>query len=105
MFEGSPNGKKKAQKATKALSNYPENKSHDRHFDIDDCEDMGLAIKRLESDPAMQDLVLTVHHCYLHVLMNTTAFKIIENHTGVALVKMIPSGQLTPTPRQMADQP
>ena len=105
MFEGSSNGKKKAQKVTKALSNYPKNKSHDRHFDIDDCEAMGLTVKRLESDPEMQDLVLTVHHCNMHVLMNTTAFKIIENHIGVALVKMIPSGQPTPAPRQMADQP
>ena len=35
----------------------------------------------------MQDLVLTVHHCYMHTLMNTAAFKIIENHLGNALVK------------------
>jgi ATP-dependent protease ClpP protease subunit len=105
MFEGLPNGRKKAQAVTKALSNYPKNKSHDRHFDIDDCEAMGLTVKRLEGDPRMQDLVLTVHHCYMHVLMNTTAFKIIENHTGVALVKMIPSGQPAPNQRQMSDQP
>ena len=103
MFEGLANAKRKAQAVTKALSNYPKNKSHDRHFDIDDCEAMGLTVKRLEGDAAMQDLVLTVHHCYMHVLMNTTAFKIIENHDGVALVKMIPSGQPGSSQKQLAD--
>ncbi|MGD0792434.1 MAG: hypothetical protein ABR920_11750 [Terriglobales bacterium] len=65
MFEGLPDRKKKAKVITRALSNYPKNKSHDRHFDLDDCEKMGLNIKRLESDSTLQDLVLTVHHCYI----------------------------------------
>jgi membrane-bound ClpP family serine protease len=88
MFESMPDRKNKARKVTKALSNYPKNKSHDRHFDLEDCERMGLSIKRLEGDETMQDLVLTVHHCYMNVLMNTSAYKIIENQNGVALVKM-----------------
>jgi hypothetical protein len=65
---------------------------------------MGLKIKHLESDPILQDLVLTVHHCYMNVLMNTTAIKMIENHKGVALVKQnqapAPSG---PAPRQTVE--
>jgi hypothetical protein len=49
---------------------------------------MGLAIKYLESDPiAMQDLVLTVHHCYMNLLTDTVAFKIIENQNGVSRPK------------------
>jgi hypothetical protein len=48
---------------------------------------MGLKIVELEKDPELQDLVLTVHHCYMHSLMNTSAFKIIENHKGAAFVK------------------
>lgn len=48
---------------------------------------MGLKIKMIESDPELQDLVLTVHHCCMHTLMNTPAFKIIENQLGTALVK------------------
>jgi ClpP class serine protease len=99
MFEGQQNHKAKAKKVTKALSNYPVNKSHDRHFDVDDCEKMGLVIKRLEDDAVMQDLVLTVHHCYMNVMMNTAANKIIENHNGVALVK---SQQVPATPKPAA---
>jgi membrane-bound ClpP family serine protease len=87
MFSSDPGGKKKAKKVTRALSDYAKNKSHERHLDADECEKMGLKIKHLESDPIMQDLVLTVHHCYMNLLMNTPAFKIIENQIGIALVK------------------
>ena len=34
-----------------------------------------------------QDLILTVHHCYMNLLMNTPAFKVIENHMGVGMNK------------------
>jgi membrane-bound ClpP family serine protease len=105
MFEGLPDRKKKAKKITKALSNYPQNKTHDRHFDTDDCESMGLVIKRLEADPEMQDLVLTVHHCYMNLLMNTAAYKIIENHNGVALVKNLTAAPPPPNPKQASEQP
>jgi hypothetical protein len=48
---------------------------------------------KIEDDSEFQDLVLTVHHCYMHALMNTPSFKIIENHKGIAFVKMeIPVG-------------
>ena len=94
MFANLPDKKARAKKVTRALSNYPKNKSHDRHFHIDDCEKMGLTIKHLEDDPTLQDLVLTVHHCYMNVMMNTNAFKVVENHKGVALIKQVPP----PTP-------
>jgi membrane-bound ClpP family serine protease len=87
MFANRSDKQKRAKKVTKALSNYPANKSHDRHFDSDACRKMGLVIMDLESDPTLQDLVLTVHHCYMNLLMNTAAFKIIENQNGTALIK------------------
>ncbi len=96
MFAGRSDRKTRAKKVTKALSNYPVNKSHDRHFDIDACKKMGLTIKELESDPTLQDLVLTVHHCYMNFLMNTTAYKIVENQDGIALIKNM---QPQPAPR------
>jgi ATP-dependent protease ClpP protease subunit len=103
MFDGLPDKKTKAKKITRALSNYPKNKSHDRHFDLEDCEKMGLVIKRLEGDDTMQDLVLTVHHCYMNVLMNTGAYKIIENHNGVALVKNTQPQVPAATPKQAVE--
>lgn len=104
MFQGLPDRKRKARIVTRALSNYPRNKSHDRHFDLDECEKMGLIVKHLESDSTLQDLVLTVHHCYMNLMMNTHAYKIIENQTGVALVKNIqPPAPGTTIPRQAVE--
>jgi len=89
MFAGRSDRATRAKKVTKALSNYPANKSHDRHFDNDACKKMGLIIMDLESDPMLQDLVLTVHHCYMNLLMNSAAYKIIENQNGIALIKNV----------------
>lgn len=87
MFAKDKHGKAKAKKITKELSDYKKNKAHDRHIHMTECKRLGLEIERLEDDPNLQDLVLTVHHCYMHTLMNTQSFKIIENHNGVSFVK------------------
>jgi hypothetical protein len=104
MFAGLPNRKKKAKHVQKALSDYAKNKSHERHLHAEECERIGLNIRYLESDPAMQDLVLTVHHCYMNLMMNSAAFKIIENHMGTALVKNAPGQPMVPG-GQRAEQP
>ncbi len=105
MFKDLSDRKRRAKRVTKALSNYPRNKTHDRHFDSDDCKNIGLVIKHLETDSTMQDLVLTVHHCYMNLLMNTAAYKIIENHNGIALVKHATPNPQVPTQKQTSEQP
>lgn len=87
MFEGDPKAKEKAKKIVKELSDYSINKTHERHIHFEDCKKIGLKVSEIESDPDLQDLLLTVHHCYMHSLMNTPSFKIIENHHGQAFVK------------------
>lgn len=74
-------------------------KAHNTHIQAQQCVDLGLVVEELESDQIFQDLVLTIHHCYMHTLSNTNAFKITENHLGRALVKtqamqfaMVPQG-------------
>ena len=93
MFSDIPDrneARDKAKKIAKTLANYSENKSHEKHLHAEDCESIGLKIKHIESDAdqQFQDLVLTVHHCYMHTFMNTPAIKIIENHAGAALIKL-----------------
>ncbi len=87
MFAKERTALAKAKQAVKKLTDYSGNKGHDRHIDFGECQKIGLKVKSLESDQELQDLVLTVHHCYMHLLMNTSAFKIIENQTGAAFVK------------------
>ncbi len=89
MFKGVPPAvaSRKAKSIARALSDFRRNRTHSRHLHLQECRDLGLDIDRIEDDPELQDLILTVHHCYMHSLMNTPAFKIIENHLGVAFVK------------------
>lgn len=87
MFEGNSDANKKAKNIVKNLSDYDKNKTHDRHIHFQECLDMGLKVDLIEDDQKLQDLILTVHHCYMHSLMNTPSFKMIENHLGIAFVK------------------
>ena len=87
MFRGEPNALKKARLVVGRLTDYSGNKGHDRHIEFDECKKIGLNVSAIESDQQFQDLVLTVHHCYMHGLMNTPAFKIIENHIGMGFTK------------------
>lgn len=100
MFRDLPKAKRErtARKVVKALTDFSGNKGHDRHIHYDELKAMGLKVTQLEESQTFQDLVLTVHHCYMHSLMNTNAFKIIENHMGVAFVKMQQSFQMTGIP-------
>ncbi len=86
MFNEYPDKNVRADKVVKALSKHDELKTHSRHLDRDICRSYGLDIWELETDNELQDLVLTVHHAYMHTFAQSTAIKIIENHLGVATV-------------------
>ncbi len=98
MFAGQPNARRKARAVVRKLTDYSGNRTHERHIHTEECQAIGLVVRTMESDPALQDLVLTVHHCYMHILMNTPAFKVIENHLGAALIKQ-QTQVLVPAPR------
>ncbi len=89
MFRGKKDAKARAKKIVDYLTAYNERKTHQRHLNVDECKKIGLNIQALEEDQKLQDLVLTVHHCYMHSLANTNAFKIIENHKGAASVRIL----------------
>ena len=95
MFHGQTNAGRKAANIVKNLTHYGKNKAHDRHIHFEECDHIGLNVKLIEEandengqkDSVFQDLILTVHHCYMHSLMNTPAFKMIENHLGTGISK------------------
>lgn len=87
MFGGESDAHDKAVRIVRSLSDYVRNRDHSRHIHCEEAEALGLKIERMEDDQVFQDLVLTVHHAYMHSLMNTPAYKIIENHVGTAFVK------------------
>lgn len=87
MFDGEAQAKPKAKRIVRRLTDYRGNKTHARHIHFDELQAMGLKVSLIEDDQNLQDMVLTVHHCFMHSLMNTPAFKMIENHKGSAFVK------------------
>lgn len=77
----------------KELADHTVSKSHGRHISLQKCIDIGLKIEKMEDDQQLQDLVLSVHHCCIHTLSGTSAYKIIENQNGIAFIQM---GQMIP---------
>lgn len=89
MFHGQRGAARKANAIVKNLTHTPINRTHARHIHSDECLAMGLNVKMLETDQELQDLVLTVHHCYMNVLMTGPCYKAIENHKGVGIFRML----------------
>lgn len=72
------------------LNEHDNSKTHDRHYDISFCKNIGLKIIGLEEDPKLQDKVLSIHHAMMLTFNSTNAVKIIENNkTGTVIQQAI----------------
>jgi hypothetical protein len=92
MFKDLPDAENVATKIVSELSNYDNNKTHARHIPLDECARIGLKIVPLEThmhEENFQDIVLTVHHSFMHTFSRSNAIKIIENHLGRAMVQNV----------------
>ncbi len=72
------------------LSDHKKMKTHFRHIGLKEAQKIGLKITPLEEDNELQDIVLTIHHSYMHTLNSTPAIKIVENHIGVGQLQSLP---------------
>lgn len=99
--------RKKAARAVKALSSHAINKTHNAHIHYSELKALGLNVQALETPGSdeFQDTVMTIHHCYMHTLMNTPAIKLIEGHTGNGMIKVIQPNQPNPSGQPTADLP
>lgn len=88
MFFGESDAAAKASKVVAYLSDHDNTKTHARHITINEAETIGLKVIRLEDNQTVQDLVLTVHHAFMHTFANSKAVKITENHLENAVVVM-----------------
>ena len=79
-----------AMRIVRRLTEESSDKGHDKHIPLSECQDIGLKVRVLEnkSDKILQDLVLTIHHCFMFTLSNTPVFKIIENHMARRFIKV-----------------
>ena len=114
MFKGEADCATTANQIVSYLSDHASTATHARHLSLSKCEEKKLKVIRLEDDPKLQDLVLTVHHAYMHTFSLSPAIKITENHLGVATVLMgmaqqvgpgmPPRGAAEPTPAALPEQ-
>ena len=74
------------------LNNHEDTKTHDRHFNIDKCKEIGLNIVPIEEDDELQDRILSVHHAYMISFDSTACVKIIENQNGKTVLSIQTSG-------------
>lgn len=80
-------GKRNAIK--KAFNDNSESKIHSRHFSKVKLQKLGLNVKNLEDDQKLQDLVLSIHHCYTVLLENALITKCVENAIGGRYLRML----------------
>jgi len=85
MFKGRTDAKELADKVVQSLNNHDETKTHARHIHMDEAIGFGLKIQKLESDEELQDLILTIHHSYMHTFSGGNWAKGIENQKGQAM--------------------
>ena len=88
MFASENKPGRKINKILKELGDHALTKSHARHLSIERCRDMGLNVSEIESCDELQEAVLSLHHACMLTFSATPAFKIIENHRGVAFIKI-----------------
>ncbi len=87
-----------ADNIVSVLGSHTQTFSHERHFNIDECHDLGIKTIRLESFAKqtidgcrdLQDCVLTIHHAFMLNFSRTNAVKIVENQNGNAMIISAP---------------
>lgn len=73
----------------KAFNNNTTTKVHSRHISKDKCKSVGLNIIDMEKDQHLQDMILSLHHCYMIYLESTAVTKIVENNIGGCTMRLL----------------
>jgi ATP-dependent protease ClpP protease subunit len=98
MFASEKSPGRKINKILRELGDHALTKSHARHLSIERCREMGLRVSELEGSDELQDAVLSLHHACMLTFSATPAFKIIENHRGIAFIKIAQKMVVTGAP-------
>jgi hypothetical protein len=98
MMAGQTDAAARAESIAEWLANDKVHLSHGRAITREELAAQGVTIVELESDQALQDAVLSVHHATTHTLSMGSAVKIIENHIGRAYVRHGGPMMMAPAP-------
>jgi hypothetical protein len=104
LFFGDADADQKATDLVEFLISHDLHRAHGRHLHRGELSQRGLKITELETDPNLQDAVLSVHHACMLTVGNSGAAKLIENHLGIAHVKVVGQQLQFQMPMQMPMQ-
>lgn len=79
MFAGQKTARRSSTQIVNKLSNHGDTKTHDRHISAKEAQAIGLKISMMENNQQFQDLILTLHHCYMLTFNQTKFIKVIES--------------------------
>jgi hypothetical protein len=96
MFADAHTAADKAAKVLDGLGDHALTLSHARHISIKMAKDLDIDVVALESDPDLQEAVLSVHHACIQTFSATPAIKIIENQNGIAYIEARAQAVLVP---------
>ncbi|MEM1124650.1 MAG: S49 family peptidase, partial [Bacteroidota bacterium] len=82
-----------AENIIKEFSDHAANKSHARHISKERCKQIGVEIIDMEEDQDLQDIILSIHHAFMHTFANTNVIKIVENHLPVSYIERTTIGR------------
>jgi hypothetical protein len=104
MFKGEADAHKKAGEIADWISSHRHFKTHGRHLSRTELRSKGMdKIVDLESDPQIQDLVLSIFHATTITFDRTPAVKLVENQLGKAFIKLFQHPMMI-TPQMMMPQ-
>lgn len=89
MFRGQARRKKMAESIVTNLGDHRTTKNHARHITMAQAKRMGINVRAIEDDDALQDAVLSVHHACIQSISESSVLKLIENHMGVTQVSTL----------------
>lgn len=89
MFAGLPDAVDKAEAVVTYFADHMATKSHNRHIERGLALQQGLSVAPFDGpgNDELQEAVLSVHHATIHTLTSTAAYKIVENHDGIAFIQ------------------
>ncbi len=103
MFKDQSGAEQKASSIVDFLISDDVHKAHGRHLHRNELRAHGLEIIDLESDDALQDAVLSVHHACIITVGNHNANKLIENHNGITHAKIVGAAMQMQMPNSVSD--
>src|SRR5574341_1072198 len=87
MFEGVEDSTIIIDRVIRELGDHAMTLSHSRRITLDHAKAIGLRVVALEDNQHLQEAVMSVHHTCMITLERSSAFKLIENHNGVAYIR------------------